>query len=50
MSLKFSYHCTDCNKERPLKNGTCSYCGSVDVELIDLEFAGFRTPKREDFR
>lgn len=50
MSLKFSFHCTDCNKERPIHNGCCSYCGSVDVELLDHSFEGIKNPKREDYR
>lgn len=50
MSLRFNFHCTDCNKERPIKNGTCSYCGSVDVELIDHSFTGCKSAKREDYR
>lgn len=50
MSLKFSYHCSDCNKERPIKNGACTYCGSIDIEMLDYALTGNRSPKREDYR
>lgn len=48
--LKFSFHCTDCNKERPIKNGSCTYCGSIDVELIDSFDGSYKSPRREDYR